>query len=160
MNGTPVSEDPWVIRTDFANDKDWIAIKDLIAAPQHADGFEALAYVEYVSDDTFSNLAAAEIVRKLPDTYPQFFCFVVDSHTLTNTEHPVLVVGFYPEGDALDVDDFQRTPRQTPAAEIHTFRALPASVQSIENNLSIANMDFEDFADSVDADGIFRRFTR
>jgi len=28
----------------------------------------------------------------------------------------------------------------------------------VENNLSLANMDFEEFADSVDADGVFRGF--
>jgi hypothetical protein len=28
----------------------------------------------------------------------------------------------------------------------------------IENNLSIANMDFEEFAENVDDDGIFRGF--
>jgi hypothetical protein len=37
---------------------------------------------------------------------------------------------------------------------------LPSQIQAIENNLSIANMDFEDFADSVDADGVFRGFPR
>ena len=39
-----------------------------------------------------------------------------------------------------------------------SFRALPSQVQSIENNLSIANMDWEDFAGAVDADGVFRGF--
>jgi len=29
---------------------------------------------------------------------------------------------------------------------------------SVENNLSISNMDFSDFADSADADGVFRGF--
>jgi hypothetical protein len=38
------------------------------------------------------------------------------------------------------------------------FRAIPTAVQSIENNLSIANMDFEDFAEAVDEDGVFRGF--
>jgi hypothetical protein len=26
----------------------------------------------------------------------------------------------------------------------------------VENNLSLANMDFDEFADAVDADGVFR----
>jgi hypothetical protein len=38
------------------------------------------------------------------------------------------------------------------------FRALPAEIQSIENNLSIANMDYQEFAQNVDSDGIFRGF--
>lgn len=40
------------------------------------------------------------------------------------------------------------------------FRAVPSQIQSIENNLSISNMDFAEFADSVGADGIFRGFPR
>jgi hypothetical protein len=28
----------------------------------------------------------------------------------------------------------------------------------IENNLSLANMDFEEFAEAVDPDGVFRGF--
>jgi len=39
-----------------------------------------------------------------------------------------------------------------------TFRAIPSQIQGIKNNLSIANMDFFEFADNVDADGIFRGF--
>jgi hypothetical protein len=35
---------------------------------------------------------------------------------------------------------------------------VPRQVQAIENNLSIANMDFFEFADSADADGVFRGF--
>jgi hypothetical protein len=38
------------------------------------------------------------------------------------------------------------------------FRALPSEVQAIENNLSIANMDFGDFASTVDGGGVFRGF--
>jgi hypothetical protein len=40
------------------------------------------------------------------------------------------------------------------------FRAVPSRVQSIENNLSIANMDFEEFAEAVDRDGVFRGFPK
>jgi hypothetical protein len=29
---------------------------------------------------------------------------------------------------------------------------------SVENNLSLANMDFEEFANAVDVDGLFRGF--
>jgi hypothetical protein len=40
-----------------------------------------------------------------------------------------------------------------------SFRAIPSAIQAVENNLSIWNMDFEDFTNAVDADGIFRRFS-
>jgi len=38
------------------------------------------------------------------------------------------------------------------------FRAVPSQIQAIENNLSIANMDFEEFAESADESGVFRGF--
>ena len=37
---------------------------------------------------------------------------------------------------------------------------VPGQVWSIENNLSIANMDFFEFADRTDPDGVFRGFPR
>ena len=40
------------------------------------------------------------------------------------------------------------------------FRTLPRGVQSIENNLSIRNMDFEEFANAAGEDGVFRGFPR
>ncbi len=39
-----------------------------------------------------------------------------------------------------------------------TFRAIPEEVEAIVANLSIANMDFREFADNVDPDGVFRGF--
>jgi hypothetical protein len=35
---------------------------------------------------------------------------------------------------------------------------VPSRACDIENNLSLANMAFHDFADSVDPDGVFRGF--
>lgn len=37
-----------------------------------------------------------------------------------------------------------------------TFRAVPQEVEPITANLAIANMDFFEFADSADSDGVFR----
>jgi hypothetical protein len=36
------------------------------------------------------------------------------------------------------------------------FRCIPAELWAVENNLNIANMDWEDFADEVDASGVYR----
>jgi hypothetical protein len=38
------------------------------------------------------------------------------------------------------------------------FRVVPSQILGIENNLSTANMDFDEFADSVGEDGVFRGF--
>jgi hypothetical protein len=39
-----------------------------------------------------------------------------------------------------------------------TFRSVPQEVEPIVANLSISNMDFFEFADRADADGVFRGF--
>jgi len=65
--------------------------------------------------------------------------FVVDRASLADVEHPVLVLDLADEPGRI-------------------FRVVPREMWSVENNLSIANMDWLDFADSVDADGVFRGF--
>jgi hypothetical protein len=39
-----------------------------------------------------------------------------------------------------------------------TFRVVPSELWAVENNLSLSNMDFEEFAEAVDGDGVFRAF--
>jgi hypothetical protein len=52
-----------------------------------------------------------------------------------------------------------RVPRGTHAgATVLTFRVVPAEMWSVQNNLSIANLDWEDFAGSLDDEGICRGF--
>jgi hypothetical protein len=41
----------------------------------------------------------------------------------------------------------------------NSFQCSVAAVAEVEVNLSIANLDFSDFAGSVDPDGIYRGFT-
>ena len=41
-----------------------------------------------------------------------------------------------------------------------SFRATPSQIQAIQNNLSIANMGFEEFAEAVGEGGIFRGFPK
>lgn len=66
--------------------------------------------------------------------------FIADSVTMTSPDHPLLVI------------DLRHDGTHAP------FRSTPREVQSIENNLSLCNMDFFEFAEAVDADGVFRGF--
>ncbi|NEZ61983.1 hypothetical protein D0962_04205 [Leptolyngbyaceae cyanobacterium CCMR0082] len=146
-------QNPWVIRSDFSDTAKWEHICKLISAPQGEDEF--FAHVQYVNDSKYQGHSPQDLVLSLPDTYRHEFCFVVDQECVQKQEHPLLVIGFYPSDD----ESFGRLPRDTPPSDILTFRALPSQIQGIENNLSIANMDYEDFSDSVDGDGIFRGFS-
>jgi len=74
-----------------------------------------------------------------PKESGHFFMFVVDHTALSHAEHPILVI---------DLND-----------EVgRAFRVIPSEMWGVENNLSISNMDFYEFADNADADGIFRGF--
>ena len=67
------------------------------------------------------------------------FVFLADSETMTNPEHPALVV------------DLLHEPGRS-------FRVIPSEMWSVENNFSLCNMDWEDFADNLDDNGVYRGF--
>lgn len=75
---------------------------------------------------------------------PPYYVFIADSRTLSDPEHPILAV-----------DTGNEDPERD---EIPTLRVAPGEMAAIENNLSLANMDFEDFTSSADEDGVFRGF--
>ena len=126
-----------VIRTDFSDQEAWEAIGAAILQNTE-EGFGA--HVEFVDDAAYRGATKEQLLDLVPegDERP-FFLMIVDAVTVRSPEHPVLVVDLWRE----------------PGRE---FRAVPAAVQAIENNLSIANIDFAEFADAVDEDGIFRGF--
>lgn len=135
MKRLPATEESLVLRTDFSDAAAWDAV--CIEIQEEGDeGFRA--YVECVSDPDFAGLSVAQILECAADT-ARSFLFVVDSEALSNPEHPVLVIDLFEERG-------------------RTFRVIPSELWGVENNLSIANMDFCSFADCVDSDGVFRGF--
>ena len=139
MKQLPQTNSPVVIRTDFENQKAWETICKSIRAPVPFGDDAFYAYVEFVDDTEFRNLSVEDLLNGVPDGYKHSFLVVVDGAAVANAEFPILVIDLHAERG-------------------RTFRAIPATVQSIENNLSIANMDFFEFADNVDEDGVFRGF--
>lgn len=137
MKPLPQSQAALVIRTDFSDDQAWEAIGAAILQLTE-EGFGA--QVEFVDDATYRGVTKEQLLSLVPegDQRP-FFFMLVDDVTVRSPEHPILVVDLWHE----------------PGRD---FRAVPAAVQAVENNLSIANMDFADFADAVAPDGIFRGF--
>jgi hypothetical protein len=88
----------------------------------------------------YNNLSVEQLTSLVPQDSDHSFVFIVDRISLSHLERPILVVDLYDE-------------------PIRTFRVIPSQMWAVENNLSIANMDFSDFADAVDQDGIFRGFS-
>jgi hypothetical protein len=65
--------------------------------------------------------------------------FVVDAMAIEHPEQAFLVIDLHEEPG-------------------RTFRAIPPIAWAVENNLSIGNMDFWEFVEATDKDGIFRGF--
>jgi hypothetical protein len=140
----PESSDSLVIRTDFLHDEAWQRLRAEIAAPvavPYPNGAvdEFQAYVEFIDDRTYDGVTATDLVAGDFERGERSFVFLVDTVAHTHPEYPILVV------DLLDEPG-------------RTFRVVPNEAWGVENNLSIANMDFCEFADNADADGIFRGF--
>jgi hypothetical protein len=137
----PKTSDPLVIRTDFENQQAWKTICKLIREPVQVPGDTFYAHVEFLEDAGFRGLGEKDLLSRVPSDYNHSFLFVVDRTTISHPDLTILVIDLY--------EDRGRT-----------FRAIPTAVQNIENNLSIANMDFFEFAEEVDKDGIFRGFPK
>jgi len=133
----PKSELALVIRTDFSDPAAWERLCTEIQAP--VGRFKFRAYVDFVDDPTYDKLPGDRLLALVPEGFNHNFFMVADQTTFAHPERPLLVVDLYDQPG-------------------RSFRAPPDQIQGIENNLSISNMDFFEFADNVDADGLFRGF--
>lgn len=125
-----------LVRTDFTSDAAWQQLSDE-AQRENEDAFQA--HFDAISDPEFDHASWESVKAACPDDDDgASVLFIADSTTLTSPEHPILVV------DLVE----NRAP----------FRCIPGELWSVENNLNIANMDWEEFADAADEDGVFRGF--
>ena len=135
----PLTKDTPVVRTDFGDDAAWNAICALIRQPVNDAGEDFYAYVDFVDSPIFRDRSEQELLGMVPPQYGHTFLFIVDRAATKGPEFPILVMDLYAEPG-------------------RTFRVIPSEIQGVENNLSIANMHFCEFADNVDQDGVFRGF--
>ncbi|MEV0976671.1 hypothetical protein [Streptomyces sp. NPDC049915] len=122
-----------VLRTDFTDDTAWDA---LCTALDSADG------ASRVSDPRFSGASVQALLdEELAAEEDERICevFLADATTLTDPELPLLAVDLYDE------------PGRTFRVPVRWYPELAA-------NLSIANLDFADYADAADPSGTFRGF--
>lgn len=131
------TENPLVLRIDFSSQAAWEAICAEIQKPVGI--FRFRANVEFLDNTEYKDITKEQLLGLVPQDYNHSFLVVVDQPAISHPDHPLLIVDLY-RGFG------------------NEFRAIPSQIQAIENNLSIANMDFEEFAEAVDEDGIFRGF--
>lgn len=135
MKQIPETGDTLVLRTDYANDKLWEDICQAIFQPVG----DFRAYVEFLSNPEYDNATIPQIISALPQNYNHSILFIVDHVTLAHPEHPILCIDLYDQPG-------------------RSFRVIPSEMWAVENNLSLANMDFDEFASAVDPDGIHRGY--
>lgn len=136
MKKLPSTDNSLLLRTNFTDDLAWNSLCDVIQKPNE-EGF--LAYFDCVSDSSYDGLTIERLTNIAINNEKHSFICVADRTTLTDPEQPILVIDCYDQ------------PRRT-------FRVIPSEVWGVENNLSISNMNFEEFADSCDPNGVFRGF--
>ena len=141
MQFLPTTGNPLVVRTDCESSYIWDTICELIRAPQHEATYTFFAHVDFLDDADLRDLSAEDLLLRVLKDYVHSVLFVVDTVAARSPEFPILVVDLHRQRG-------------------RTFRAIPSQIRAIENNLSLANMDFAEFADNAGADGVFRGFRR
>jgi hypothetical protein len=160
MKHLPATEDTLLIRTDYTDDAIWETVcsearkmdPDVRAALEfseqcnRAEGRPTAQPIDelgttlhIVSDPQYADATPAELLAVLPPDFGHSFLFIADKTCIKHPDHPLLVIDLYSERG-------------------RAFRAVPSEAFAIQSNLSLANMDWEEFADNVDEDGIFRGF--
>lgn len=126
-----------LVRTWFGDDGAWDSLLTEVQTPT-AEGF--LANVTPVDDPAFAGLDAEGLKKQEHQPSGASVSFLADKTTLTDPEHPILAVRVFPS-----------------LADHPPFRVVSAALYSVENNLNLSNMDWEDFTRATE-DGVFRGF--
>lgn len=127
---------PFLIRTYFDGGTDWSDLTEKLTA-EYEMGYSA--NLNLINDQQNESRSTEEVVKNLPEDYPFSILFVADSATFIQDENTVLCV------------DLLEEPGRS-------FRVIPSELWSVENNLSITNMDYVEFYENCDEKGIFRGF--
>jgi hypothetical protein len=135
MRTIPLTKNALIIRTDFSSQTAWESLVAAVREPSEP----FICNMEFLEDQENAGATLDQLTTAIPDDYPHSFIVVADATAISQPDHPLLVV------DLLDEPG-------------RKFRALATEIPAIENNLSVANMSFEEFADQVDETGIFRGF--
>ncbi len=160
MKTLPETEDTLLIRTNFSDDDVWQTVcSQARMMPQEVrealevsdEGNRAAGRstggpiedlgtpLQIIDDQDYSGASSEQVLSFLRPDSVHGFLFIADKMCMEHPDHPLLVVDLYHERG-------------------RSFRAIPSEICSIQANLSLANMGWEEFADNVDEDKVFRGF--
>lgn len=151
-SGTPL------LRADFSDDEAWNRVIAQVTKPTEFDGSPYGPYEPSVTafDDREFEGATGEMLAVACASHAGLHGYVIvaDARSMheaaSGAELTVDYVDLSVEDDE-DADLFQSFLGRT-------FRCAVREFASVEANLAIANMDFHEFADNVQPDGVFRGF--
>lgn len=132
----PVNDIGLVVRTHFSSDDAWQELRVILESPGE-DGFGAS--VTLIDDQRFRGIGVSDAMGLLPAAYKHPILVLADTTALTDHGIPLKVVSL----------------RESPG---RCIRVMARELQTVEVNLSLANMDFDEFAAATDGDGVFRGF--
>jgi hypothetical protein len=125
-----------LVRTAFGDDAAFERLLTDAQAP-YEYGFRA-SFEPVISDRAFDGATVEELAAAEGNAY---VVYVADETSMTSEERSIIVV------------DRSDEPGRS-------FRCVLSELWGPENNLRVANMDFDDFFDNLDDDGVFRGFPR
>ena len=136
MNPLPGPGPTILLRTDFTNEAAWSVIYEEVTTPSE-DGF--LPYLHIIDDLQYEDATPEDIIALSPEAPETVLILVADEIAMTPPDHALLAI------------DLLEEPGRT-------LRLLPSVAWSLENNLTLANMGWEEFAEALDENGVFRGF--
>lgn len=125
-----------VLRSDFSDDAAWDAIKTALT------GADEYRHATYVSDPAYAGVSIPALVdadAAAGDEDKVMYVFLADAASMADDELRLLAVDLFDEPG-------------------RTFLVPPGRFPNVSANLSIANMDFAEYADATDESGTFRGF--
>lgn len=127
----PADRGSLLVRTDFSDQGTWEALQAALDTPAE-DG--SLAHLSLVEQRRWDHASVDDLAAAAP---PHVLLAVADATTFSTPEMPLLVLE--------RVDD-----------RVRQVRVASRAVASVVVDLSTSSTDWEDVADGVDADGVFR----
>ncbi len=139
LTSAAISGNALVICGDYSNERAWASLTREIVQP--VGEFAFIAHVDFVYNPSIASMTENQIINVVAESSDAFFVFYLPDGELEKTE-PTLVL--------LDFEDRD---------SIRRMKLIPKAVQTVENNLTIANLLTEEFQQEVDDDGIYRDFS-
>ncbi|MFD5430342.1 DUF6924 domain-containing protein [Streptomyces sp. NPDC127084] len=147
--------DALIIRTDYGDEAAWQAVvADLVQPWGGDDDFEPAVHL--VDDPAWADLTPDRVLEEARRDENLSVVFLADRVTMQSAQRALLAIDLAEDEDLDPLYDQELIDSPPP----REFRTVPAGVHDVHANLSIANMDFAEFAEEAfaDPDRVYRPY--